>query len=428
MGLLWLTMVTGFPYVLFGFDCYKHQFNLSQVISCALLGCVIVLAYQIPATQIGARTGLNYSMLSRIVFGKGGAAFICLNLIFMAMSCYAFYAVLLADSLKGVFHWAIPVPILAMIIAVMMSFNNFFAFSGVANFAQFVTAPMLICWISYTFFKTIPVTPMSVFVEPNHQTTIAAITTISGFVVGFSVWGNEKDFWRFSQPKLTHSIWPLIASLSFGTLLFPITGWLVARIAHTTSFGAATEFLTTYSFGGFAWLSALVLAAAYFATNDSCLFAVIEACQNFKRMAHQRWALIFSLLAAALAYFLATVGAPEVLEALGSVNGVFLPTPTVIIMAEWFLAAKFFHIPFVPSENFLEAKQCRVVSTIACITLIASLLFGTMTSGVVPGTRALHVGICSLQTWILCLVIYVPLRLAFHHKTKYGALNGELSK
>jgi len=417
MGLLWLTMIAGFPTVLFGFDCYKNAFTLNQVIACTILGSLIVLAYSIPATQIGARTGLNYSMLSRIVFGRGGAAFISINLITMSMSFYALYAVLLADSLKGMYHWTIPRSALAVLIAFAMAFNNFFAFSGIANFARFFTGPVLICWITYTFFKCIPATPLSIFAEPSHQTMTAAITSISGFAVGFAVWGNEKDFWRYSKPKLVYSLWPLVASLTLGIILFPVTGWLVASIGHVTNYGAATEFLTDFSFARLVWLSALVLAAAYFATNDSALFGSIQACESFKHMAHRSWAVMLAAVGGAIAYFLATVGASEALEAMASLNGVFLPTPTVIIMAEWFLKEKIFRAPLVPLDDFLKGKQCPVVSTIACLTLVSALIFGVLTSGVIPGTERLHVGICSLQTWIFSLVIYVPARLMFHHKS-----------
>ena len=54
LGLLWLTMVTGFPTVLIGFEWFKAGLTLPQVLLGILVSCLILMAYGIPATYLGS--------------------------------------------------------------------------------------------------------------------------------------------------------------------------------------------------------------------------------------------------------------------------------------------------------------------------------------------------------------------------------------
>ena len=52
----------------------------------------------------------------------------------------------LAEGLKGLYHFNIPTMWLAAALALTMSVNNMFGFSGIANFARYFAAPVLILW------------------------------------------------------------------------------------------------------------------------------------------------------------------------------------------------------------------------------------------------------------------------------------------
>ena len=141
MGLLWITMVTAFPTVLIGFEWCKSGFTLLQVLAGTIISCFLLLLYAIPATQLGARSGLSYTALSRNIFGRWGSRLIAINLILIFLGFYGVMALMLADALKGLFHWSVATALLAAIIAILMSVNNFFSFKGIANFARFIAAP-----------------------------------------------------------------------------------------------------------------------------------------------------------------------------------------------------------------------------------------------------------------------------------------------
>jgi len=137
MGLLWITMATGFPTVLVGFEWFRLGITLPQVVVCSVVGIVVLLAYTIPTVNLAAATGKGYGLLNESVFGKGVSALINAILILMFIGFYGLAALFMAEGINSLFGCTIPLAFLAAGLAVLMALNNFFGFSGVANFARF---------------------------------------------------------------------------------------------------------------------------------------------------------------------------------------------------------------------------------------------------------------------------------------------------
>lgn len=416
MGLLWITMVTAFPSVLVGFEWCKQGFTLTQVLSCTVLSCLLLLAYAIPASQLGAVSGLSYAALSRSVFGRWGSKVVTFNLVAIFVAWYGLAALFLAEGLEGLFQWKAPLMILSVAFAFLMAMNNFFGFKGVANFARFFAAPVLIVWVSYVFLKTVPACPASVITEVTHKSFSCALTTISTFIVGFAVWGNEADYWRFSKPKVRNCAIPLLVALMIGQVIFPCTGFIVAKISGITDYGVATSFMNDYSFGGLAIVGAIVIAASYFAANDSNLFGSVSACENLQRWSHKGWVAVLAILGAAMAAWLSVSGAAKSLESIASLNCVIVPTPTLVVLAEWFLMRKFFARDPECFGRVPELDELPKFRWAATIALVSGISVGVLTSGAIPGTESLHVGICSLQAWATAFFVYIPLRIVEYRR------------
>ena len=418
MGLLWITMVTAFPSVLIGFQWFKDGLTLSQVISCAILSCLILLAYSIPAAYLGSHSGQSYGLLSRKVFGRWGSRLVSCNLLWIFIAWYSISALLLADGLIGIFHLPVPVMALAAGLAIVMAFNNFFGFSGVANFARYLAAPLLIAMVGYTFCKAAFACPASALSVVPHTSFAAALTSVSGFVIGFAVWGNEPDYWRYGKPNKWLAALPITVALAIGQVVFPATGWMVARISGITDYGAATNFINTYSFGGVAAFAAIVLVAAYFACNDSNLYGMINATENLKAMPHHAVCGVLAILCAAFSAWLSTAGIAKSLESIASLNCVFLPTVTVVMIVEFFLVSKIIGVA-ADFSRVASVSSLPAVRWPGVIALMVGFVVGVATSGVIPGSESLHVGICSVQAWLAAAIVYVPLRL-YEHKREFG--------
>jgi purine-cytosine permease-like protein len=402
MALLWITMVTCFPSVLIGFEWQKHGFSLSQVAICTLLSCVVLLIYTVPIAHLSAKTGKSYGMLNEQLFGKKAASCINVALILIFVSFYGLAALLLADAICSLFHWSFNNAMLAAIFSLLMALNNFFGFKGIANFARFVAAPVIIAWVFYTFCKAAPACPPEVLSATSSHSFVAALTTISSFIIGFAVWGNEADYWRYGKPRVHYSLIPLAVALSVGEVIFPITGWIVSHLTGITDFAAATAYMNEYSFGGIALFGAIVVFASYFAANDSNLFGSAAALEILVGIRHRQAVAVLAVLGTVMAVVLSVLGAAQAVESICSVNSVILPVATILILAEW----------AVCTANGRQAFSNAGSSKAAVIALVSGITLGVTTSGVIPQLASFHVGIPWLQAWLLAIAVFVPLRTA----------------
>jgi purine-cytosine permease-like protein len=412
MGLLWMTMVTCFPTVLVGFEWFKFGITLPQVVICTVIACLILIAYTVPAVHIAALTGKGYSLLNTEVFGPRVSVGINCVLVAMFVGFYGLAALLMGEGVNSLFHLSLPTAWLASGFAVLMALNNFFGFSGVANFARFVAAPVLIVWVTYTFGKAVQVCPHEVLVQTPAHSLAYALTVISSFVVGFAIWGNEADYWRYGKAKVSYAAIPFASALAVGMIIFPLAGWMVAKISGITDYCAATNFMSNYSFGGIPLLGALVLFASYFACNDSNLFGSSTALETMTKMSHKSAVVILASAGAVVAYFLAALGAEKALDAIAAFNCILLPTPTVIVVANCLLSRYYESRGYVAGSSTLSAGVAAFVG----------IAVGLATTGVLPGLHALQFGIPCLQCWSMAAVVFISLRSAEYKRVSEFAL------
>lgn len=413
MGLLWITMVTCFPNVLAGFQWFKAGMSINQVLSGLLISNVVILLYSVPACYLGAKTGLTYALLSRSIFGRWGSYLVSINSIWVAVGWYALNAIFLADAVRGLFTIDMPKLWFAAGLAILMAFNNFFGFSGVANFARFLAAPILIFWVGSSFIKASFQCPATVWSEPGTMVSGQALTMISSFVIGIACWGNEADYWRYGKKSWTFSIAPLAISLMIGQVLFPITGWMLAKLSGVSDFASATRFMNEYSFGGFSLAAAAVLAISYVAVNDSGLYGAINAAENLHEIP-RKWCVAGLALAGGISTIL-LFGYKQNFEAVAALSCIFLPCSTVIMIAEVFIVSLWTK----EKEDFSAVPAFATLPSVrwpALISLTAGCILGTVCSGFIPGTERWQIGIPSLQGWLLSFFSYLVLRFVDLHR------------
>jgi cytosine/uracil/thiamine/allantoin permease len=118
---------------------------------------------------------------------------------------------------------------------------------------------------------------------------------------------------------------------------------------------------------------------------------------------------ILSIIGAIIAAFLSVTDSGQALETIAALNCVIMPTPTVIMMTEWFLRNKLFgnSMDFSNVPDFAELPAFRWPAIIA---LLSGLAIGVLTSGLIPGLDYFHVGICSVQAWLTSMIVYAVLR------------------
>lgn len=407
MGLLWVTMVTGFPSVLVGFEWFKNGFVFEQVLVCLLVSNAILLCYAVPACYLGSQTGQTYSLLSRSLFGQWGSRLVSVCLIVLSMGWYGLTAFLMADALRGLFHLNIPLPLLSAGFGILMAFNNFFGFSGIANFAGYLAAPVLVAWVGFTFCKASASFTPSMFSEKPHVQFGITLSVISAFVLGYGAWGNEPDFWRYGRPKKMFVVIPLAVSIAIGQIIFPITGWILAQLTHITEFGKATAFMNEYSFGGLAPVSALVLFVTYFALADSCLYGSINGVENLREFPRKNVVGVLTLVGAILAAWLS--GYARAFEDVAALSSIVLPCATIVALCEAYIVPRF-SSSAIDLSRIYSFEELPKVRWSALIAFVLGSAAGIVTGGLVPVAQFCHVGISGLQAWLVTLVSYLLLR------------------
>lgn len=422
MGLLWITMVTAFPTVLAGFQFSKQGMSLEQVLICSALSCLILLAYAVPAAMLGATSGQTYSLLSRSTFGRYGAMLVTVNMLLIFIAWYGVTALLTADALTEIYHLQVPIIVLGVGIALAMAFNNFFGFAGVANFARFVAAPALILWVGYTLVKALSSASPAVLSSPATCSATTALMGVSAMVLGYAVWGNEPDYWRYGKPKVRASMIPMAIALCIGQIIFPATGWIVSKVSGITEYGAASQFMTEYSFGGISIIAALVLAVSLFAVNDANLYGSINAIASLKKMPHRVAVSILAIAGCGMTAYFSISGAAKSLESIAAINCIVLPMPTVIMLAEAFVVMRLLGRD-MPFKKVAAMNELPAVRWPALISLLFGCTVGIMTSGLIPGLDVLHVGISSAQSWCVAIMMFVPLRLLEDRLARTSAAN-----
>lgn len=418
MSLLWLTMVTGLPCLIMGFEWYRSGVSLTQVLSCTALSGAILLAYLIPVCMLGAKSGMSFVALSKIVFGRVGTFIVTANIVWVMMGWYAVTSLLLADGLTGIFKWTIPLGVSAFLAAIAMSANNLFGFRGVANFARYFAAPLVVGWVLYSFFKAaMHPAAVSAFHAGSNVSMWSAVTTISSFVLGFAVWGNEPDYWRFSKPKLANVAIPLMIAVGLGQVIFPTAGWLMGHAAGVASGGTATSFIQNFSFGGMSLVIATVMVATYFAPSDSTLYGLASAFTGHFKFKHKPTVLVAALIGGALASILAVSGSAKALESICELNAIVLPPATVVMLVEWYMQRKVWQMPAFFDQKYDVIENVRWTAVIALFT---GITVGLLTSGMIPGLSSWHVGIPPLQAWLTTAVVYFVLNIIMPGNSETG--------
>jgi len=415
MGLLWITMVTSFPSVLIGVEWYKNGFSLLQVVVCTILASIVVMLFCIPSAQIGSVTGQNYARLNRSVFGRWGARMTTFNLVALFLVFYAFSALCMADAVSGLFKVPLSIGVMAAGFAFLMCLNNLWGFSGVVNFAKYFAAPAMIAWVGFTFFRALAAinAAPAVAITPHaaNASWPVALGAIASFVIGFSVWGNEADYWRHAKPGVKRTAIPLAVALCIGQIIFPVTGWMVAHISQLTDSAKATAFMNEFSFGGVALLAVIVIGAQYFACNDSNLYAVVCAFENLVKIPKKTLVLIYAAASAVVAFYLSYSGLAKSIETLCIINGIVIPSCTVILLCEWFLGRVIGPGQSRISHRLVEMHEIPALRIPAMVAFVCACFIGFITSGIVPGFDCWHVGIACLNAWLTAAVVYLPMRL-----------------
>lgn len=413
MGLLWITMVTGLSTLNLGVGFYQKGLTLLQTLQGCIGGALMLLCYTALAAYLGAKTGQTYALLTRSIFGRLGSYVVSAIIVLISLGWYGFQAEFLAqllDPLLGLGHHLL-VP--TLLCGLVMGVTNYFGFSGVAGYARYVAAPVMVLLVLVTISKAFGTTAPSVLWGAPHAPLTTSVVAAAGIIMGFGIWGNEPDFWRFGRPSFSQPILPLGIAMALGLVLFPMAGWCVAALSGASDIGPAALFLTRYALGGLSVLAVVVFSIVQVSNNDPNLYEAVNAFENVTQW--KRRYVVALLWALGILTALAMERIQNALFLVSGITSVLVPTATVIMMTEVFLVPRLFGVTR-DLKDVPSWKETGWANYPAILSLAFGALVGIYTNASIPGFGQGIIGIPPLQAWGVSLVSYLGLYALVRHQ------------
>src|SRR2546423_759472 len=409
---LWTTFVAGFSYMFLGFEIHDGGHSLASTVGITLLGYGLYVAYALVGSYLGSRSGQTHALLTRSVFGSAGSVIVSLFVLIAPLGWVAFQANLLVALWDGFYGWG-HVFTLTLLLAGVMILNNLLGFTGISVFARYLVTPILILWCVYLVLKVFFADGGKLGGTPPGS-GLPLWVAVSA-VIGFSMWGNEPDFWRYGKPRFA---WPLptylFAALWF--VLFTMAGWMMADLSKATDSAAIFRYTVHYSLFGAFWLAWLIATISQFAINDGNYYESVNAGQNL--LGGWRWwrRPYTCLLVAGGGVIAADLVNLHFLN--GRVKGAALPaTPgpsaTVIMAVDHFLLPRLFRISR-PLTRVPAWEETGLINVPAVAALLAAVFFGVTGTanwphGWIYATPQNSWGPVPLESWLIAGALYIGL-------------------
>jgi purine-cytosine permease-like protein len=408
---LWITLAAGFTYLFLGFQYHDAGYSLVKAVAAGAIGAVAYLVYALPAAYLGSTTGQTHALLTRSILGRVGSALVTVLLIGIAAGWTAFAFNLLATLYDGLFSWG-HVVLISVILAIVGITNNLFGFTGIAAFARYLVAPLMILWVLYLVIKGLVQIPSTALAGGGGDETLPFLSGI-GVAIGSVMWGNEPDTWRYGKPKLFWPAVPMIVAFAVGLVLFVAGGWMMAQLsgAGQFDFGPAFRYTVQYSLFGVLALGAVVATVLQVAINDGNYYEMINAGQNAVGgiAGWRRW-YTCAIMAVVAALF--TWGFPSVENGffiVASWSSIALPCVTVVMCVDRFLLPRL--IPARrPMGTVPSWRASGVANVPGIVAVLVAVAFGAWGLGLFPGQdSAPSAGLPAVEAWVLAGLLYVAL-------------------
>jgi purine-cytosine permease-like protein len=404
---LWITLAAGFTYLFLGFQYHDAGYSLVKAVAAGAIGAVAYLVYALPAAYLGSTTGQTHALLTRSILGRVGSALVTVLLIGIAAGWTAFAFNLLATLYDGLFNWG-HVVLISVLLAIVGITNNLFGFTGIAAFARYLVAPLMIAWVLYLVIKGLVQIP-SAELAGSGGDTLPFLSGI-GVAIGSVMWGNEPDTWRYGRPKLLWPAVPMIVAFAVGLVLFVAGGWMMAQLsgAGQFDFGPAFRYTVEYSLFGVLALGAVVATVLQVAINDGNYYEMINAGQNAVGGVRgwRRW---YTCAVMAIVAALFTWGFPSVENGffiVASWSSITLPCVTVVMCVDRFVLPRLIAVrrPMGTVPSWRAAGVANVPGIAAVLVAVA---FGAWGLGLFPGQdSAPSAGLPAVEAWVLAGVLY----------------------
>ncbi len=413
MFLTFSSMQLVFGAVLVGYTARFQGFTLGRLILAMAVAAATMTVYCIGSANLGAVVGQTHAVTTRGVFGTIGSAIVSLLLVIDGMGFYLF-TVLFVISLGQALIGTLPaVALITALLAFVMIFNNYFGFTGLQRFAQYVAVPVVAVWGLYATIKAFVSSSGHVLAAVPHTAAPISFFVVVGAMVGLSTWGNEPDIFRYA--KAGRSSWWNVPTIAIpyvlGAFLFPIMGYMIAAVSDQPDFSASIKYFSTFTLFGLGALMMVVLLVNQWAVQDGNLYIAINGAQNLLSRI-PRWRREYTVIGLGLAAACLTFILPSLTKTFNIVTGigaVTVPVASTIMAIDVFVVPRLFGLRR-PLQRVASWSELALANWPAIIALLSGTAVGAFTGGLVPGTSGFghtYMGFPALQAWATGAVVYL---------------------
>jgi purine-cytosine permease-like protein len=404
-----------FGAVLVGYDARFQGLTLGGLAEAMAIAAVTMTVYCIGSANVGAVVGQTHAVTTRGIFGTLGSALVSLLLVVDGMGFYLFtvlFIITLGEALLG----AIPaVALVTAILAFVMIVNNYFGFTGLQRFAQFVAVPIIVLWGLYATIKSFTTVTAHELAAVPHTATPVSMFVVVGAMVGLSTWGNEPDVFRYSKPGRASwwNIPTLVIPYVLGAFLFPIMGYMIATLSDQPNFAPAIRYFASFTLFGASAVMMIVLLVNQWAVQDGNLYIAINGAQNLlsriPRWRRQYTVIGLGLIAAVLTYILPSL--TRTFTIVTGIGAITVPVASTIMAMDVFIVPRLYGLRR-PLYRVATWSELAFANWPGIVALVAGTAVGAFTGGLVPGTAGFgktYIGFPALQAWLTGAVVYLVL-------------------
>jgi purine-cytosine permease-like protein len=406
---LWTTFAAGFSFLFLGFELHDGN-SLARVFGITVLGYALYVAYAMIGAYLGARTGQTHALLTRSIFGVGGSWIVSAFVLVAPLGWVGFQSGLMVQIWDGLYGWD-HLFTLTLLFGGAMILNNLLGFTGISVFARYLVTPLIIAWVAYLVIKAAITNHSELAGTPGGAGLPFWVAVVA--VIGFAMWGNEPDVWRYGKPSFW---WPLPSYLfsALWFVLFTIGGWMMAQLSKSTDFGAQMKFVSHYSLFGWLWAAWILATISQFAINDGNFYESVNAGQNLVgAWRHwRRW--LTCLIVAGGGVIAAWLVNFHFLNGWFKVAGflaITVPCATVIMAVDHFLLPRLFTIsrPLTSVPAWSEAGAINIPAVLALLSAIAFGVIGLadLPNGWIYSSPPNGWGPVPLEAWVIAGGLYI---------------------
>jgi purine-cytosine permease-like protein len=402
-----------FGAVLVGYTARFEGLSLGSLMIAMAIAATTMTVYCIGSANVGAVVGQTHAVTTRGIFGTIGSALVSLLLVIDGMGFYLFtvlFVISLAQALLGTFA---AVSLITAILAFVMIINNYFGFTGLQLFAQYVAVPVVALWAVYATIKVLTSVSGHALAAVPHAATPTSFFVVVGAMVGLSTWGNEPDVFRYA--KAGRASWwnvpAIVIPYVVGAFLFPIMGYMIAVLSNQPDFTASIKYFANFTLFGLAGLMLVVLLVNQWAVQDGNLYIAINGAQNLLSRI-PRWRRQYTVIGLGLAAAGLTFILPSLTKTFNIVTGIgaiTVPVASTIMAMDVFVVPRLFGLRR-PLYRVATWSELALANWPAIVALVCGTAVGAFTGGLVPGTSGFghtYIGFPALQAWVTGAVVYL---------------------